>query len=197
MTANKRGREREKSRVGAEMSSKKGRVGMASKSQAKQREQDRRGVEGRGANRPQCAEPHDRRVTDWRTNRTDTTSQLRTTSNGRTGEVRWRGARSCIATQQSSNAAQLFARASPSSAQAQGVLRQYWREIEEERRWRQRERERRKNREGGIKYSSGTRMRKKESRSCNKTQKETHSRSGRCQEEQKKMKMQRRVKPLW
>lgn len=80
--------EREKSRVGAEMSSKKGRVGTARKSQAKQREQDRRGVEGRGANRPQCAEPHDRRVTDWRTNRTDRPSQLRTTSKGRTGEVR-------------------------------------------------------------------------------------------------------------
>lgn len=40
--------EREKSRVGAEMSSKKGRVGTASKSQAKQREQDRRGVKRRG-----------------------------------------------------------------------------------------------------------------------------------------------------
>lgn len=56
--------EREKSRVGAEMSSKKKRVGTASKSQAKQREQEIRGVERRGANRPQCAEPHDRRVTD-------------------------------------------------------------------------------------------------------------------------------------
>lgn len=60
MTDNKRGREwkeRDEQYEG-------GRVGTARKSQAKQREQERTGGEWRGANRPQCAEPHDRRVTD-------------------------------------------------------------------------------------------------------------------------------------
>lgn len=63
-----------------------------------------------------------------------------------------RGGRSCIARQQSSNAAQLFARASPSSARAQGVLRQYRRERRERegqaeregKKARKRERERRR-----------------------------------------------------